>query len=153
MDDEMDDLPFDDASFDLVSAPAPDRDPVRRDRAGAACPAGRYISQEVGFGSMHELSDFMLGTSLTGTDRGPAAPTWSVRAAGDAGLEVVDLRPRRSETVFFDVAAVVHYLRKVVWIVPGFTVDAYRDRLRTVHDAGRFVAYSTRFLIEAVKPV
>ncbi len=26
---------------------------------------------------------------------------------------------------FDDIAAVVHFLRKVIWIVPGFTVDAY----------------------------
>ena len=59
-------------------------------------------------------------------------------------------------TEFFDIAAVVHYLRKVIWIVPGFTVEQYRDELRTVHEQivrdGRFVAYSKRFLIEARKP-
>lgn len=41
-------------------------------------------------------------------------------------------------------------------MVPGFTVDAHRDRLRALHDRieaeGPFVAHSTRFLIEARKP-
>lgn len=41
-------------------------------------------------------------------------------------------------------------------MVPGFTVDAYRDRLRALHDEiqadGPFVAHSARYLIEARKP-
>jgi len=42
-----------------------------------------------------------------------------------------------------------------VWIVPGFTVAAYRERLRDLHEQigrdGPFVAHASRFLIEAVK--
>lgn len=49
----------------------------------------------------------------------------------------------------------MYFLRKVIWIVPGFTVEAYRDRLRELHERiereGPFVAHSTRFLIEARK--
>ncbi len=52
--------------------------------------------------------------------------------------------------------AVVYFLRLVVWIVPDFTVAAYRDRLRDLHEQiardGPFVAHATRFLIEATKP-
>jgi aminoglycoside phosphotransferase len=58
---------------------------------------------------------------------------------------------------FFDVGAVVYFLRKVIWTVPGFTVDAYRERLRDLHDLmeaeGPFVAHSCRTLIEARKRV
>lgn len=50
----------------------------------------------------------------------------------------------------------MHFLRKVIWIVPGFTADQYLDRLRALHDQidrdGPFVATSVRFLIEARKP-
>lgn len=57
---------------------------------------------------------------------------------------------------FHDVGAVVWFLRKVIWLVPGFTVDAYRDRLRELHELmeaeGPFVAHSSRYLIEARKP-
>jgi len=56
---------------------------------------------------------------------------------------------------FYDVAAVIVFLRKVVWIVPGFTVDAYRPQLAEMHEriqaGGPFVAHSQRFLIEARK--
>ena len=54
---------------------------------------------------------------------------------------------------FFDLAAVVHFLRKVLWTVPGFSVDAYRDRLRALYDHiaehGSFVCHSRRTLVEA----
>jgi hypothetical protein len=57
---------------------------------------------------------------------------------------------------FFDVGAVVYFLRKVIWMVPGFTVDGYRDRLRDlhalIHTDGAFVAHSSRVLIEASRP-
>jgi hypothetical protein len=57
---------------------------------------------------------------------------------------------------FSDIAAVVHFLRKVIWIVPGFTVDRYRRRLSELHYRiqadGAFVAHATRFLIEARRP-
>ncbi len=57
---------------------------------------------------------------------------------------------------FHDVAAVVHFLRKVIWMVPGFTVEAYEERLRALHqgiqERGPFVAHSTRHLFEARKP-
>jgi hypothetical protein len=40
--------------------------------------------------------------------------------------------------------------------VPGFTVEQYHGELRALHDRiqseGPFVAYTTRFLIEARKP-
>ncbi len=50
----------------------------------------------------------------------------------------------------------VYFLRKVIWLVPGFTVQRYRSELRALHDRigreGSFTARATRFLIEARKP-
>jgi hypothetical protein len=73
-----------------------------------------------------------------------------------AGLDVVDLRAEALRMEFFDVAAVIVFLRKVVWIVPGFTVEAYHDPLLALHrrieTAGPFVAQAQRFLLEAHKP-
>jgi hypothetical protein len=44
----------------------------------------------------------------------------------------------------------------VIWLVPGFTVDGYRGRLRALHDriraCGPFVAHSSRVLVEARLP-
>ncbi len=77
------------------------------------------------------------------------------RAAEAAGLKVVDLRFESLRTEFFDIGAVVYFLRKVVWMVPGFTVEQYRHRLREldalIREQGSFVAHTTRCLIEARK--
>ncbi len=84
------------------------------------------------------------------------SPERAAASATAAGLVVVDLRQESLETVFNDVGAVVHFLRKVLWTVPGFTVDKYRDRLLALHEQiereGPFVAHAERFLIEANKP-
>lgn len=62
----------------------------------------------------------------------------------------------RLRVEFFDIGAVVYFLRKVIWMVPGFTVEACLPQLRSLHRTiesdGPFVAYSSRFLIEARKP-
>jgi hypothetical protein len=116
-------------------------------------PGGSYLSQQVGAGSVHQLTDYMMGDQPIGEERTPAYATELAQAAG---LEIVDVRSESLRTEFFDIAAVVHFLRKVIWIVPGFTVEQYADRLRALHEQiqtdGSFVALTERFLIEARKP-
>lgn len=57
---------------------------------------------------------------------------------------------------FFDVGAMVFFLRKVVWTVPDFSVDRYRARLQDLHDQieqeGMFRSTMSRTLLEARKP-
>jgi SAM-dependent methyltransferase len=146
------DLPFPAEAFDLVVSRHPTL--TRWDEiARVLRPGGAYLSQQIGDGTMHELTEAMMGPVPPGTARDPRR---AVAAAEASGLAVVDLREAALRVEFFDVGAVVHFLRKVIWTVPGFTVEAYLDRLRALHDriqdGGPFVAHSRRFLIEAVKP-
>ncbi|HZG93925.1 MAG TPA: methyltransferase domain-containing protein [Mycobacteriales bacterium] len=143
------DLPFAGSSFDLVVS----RHPVfvRWDEvAPVLAPGGCYLSQQVGAASGRELIDFMMGPQPAGEARRPERAVAELTAAG---LDVVDLRAEATRMEFFDVAAVIVFLRKVVWTVPGFTVDAYRERLHAMHERirayGAFVAHSQRFLVEA----
>ncbi len=46
--------------------------------------------------------------------------------AESAGLEVTDLRLESLRTEFFDIGAVIYFLRKVIWMVPGFTAPLRR---------------------------
>jgi SAM-dependent methyltransferase len=154
MPDEYDDLPFGDATFDLVSSRHPVG--VRWDEVARVLkPGGTYLSQDVGRGSVGELTEFLMGPQPE-PDGPNRDPRWSVRDAETAGLCVVDVREFRGRMEFYDIAAVVHFLRKVIWIVPEFTVDAYRERLRALHEQieaeGPFVATSVRFLFQARKP-
>jgi SAM-dependent methyltransferase len=145
-------LPFPDGSFDLVVS----RHPVITGWAEVArvlAPGGSYLSQQVGAGSNRELIDFMMGPQEVGDARSPR------RASAEAqreGLDVIDLREQALRVEFFDVAAVIYFLRKVIWTVPGFTVAGYRGPLVRMHEQiqeqGSFVCHSQRFLIEARKP-
>ncbi len=114
-------------------------------------PGGMYFAQHVGPASVFELIEFFLGPQPQA--RRARHPEDEAAAAEAAGLKVVDLRTVDLRIEIHDVAAVVYLLRKVVWWVPGFTVEGYRDRLRELHERiasdGPFVAHSTRNLIEA----
>lgn len=145
-------LPFADESFDLVTSRHPTVtwwDEVAR----VLRPGGEFLSQQIGPHSVGELTEFMMGPQAPSSARRPDVAR---AAAESAGLTVEDLRQARLRTVFYDVGAVVYYLRLVVWNVPGFTVDRYRDRLRAMHEHiqrhGSFVGHATRFIIDAWKP-
>lgn len=72
-----------------------------------------------------------------------------------AGLKLVDLRHEEIKEEFFDIGAIVYFLRKLSWVVPDFSVAKYRDKLRDLHDQiqsdGSFITHSSRLLIEAHK--
>ncbi|MFJ8635897.1 methyltransferase domain-containing protein [Streptomyces sp. NPDC093568] len=147
-------LPFADGTFDLVGS----RHPVRPHWAEIARvlePGGTYFAQHVGPHSVFELVEYFLGPQPEEV-RGGRHPDREGADAEAAGLEIVDLRAEALRMEFHDIAAVVHFLRKVVWMVPGFTVEAYEPQLRALHERieseGPFVAHSTRHLFEARRP-
>jgi hypothetical protein len=116
-------------------------------------PGGTFFSQLVGAGSNRELTEFMMGPQPVSEARSTA---WARAQAEAAGLVVVGLRQEALRTVFNDVGAVVYFLRKVLWTVPGFSVAGYRSQLLRLHEKiqsdGPFVAHAQRVLIEARKP-
>ncbi|WP_017584867.1 class I SAM-dependent methyltransferase [Nocardiopsis ganjiahuensis] len=147
-------LPFADAAFDLVVC----RHPVTvwwDEIARVLAPGGTYLAQHVGPSSVFELVEYFLGPQPEEV-HDSRHPDHDRAGAEAAGLEIVDLRSERLRMEFADIGAVVYFLRKVVWMVPGFTVDQYRDRLRELHEQigekGPFVAHSARHLIEARRP-
>ncbi|AIS00280.1 class I SAM-dependent methyltransferase [Streptomyces glaucescens] len=147
-------LPFADGAFDLVASRHP-VEPHWDEIARVLQPGGTYFAQHVGPHSVFELVEYFLGPQPEEVRRG-RDPERERADAEAAGLRVVELRAERLRMEFHDIAAVVHFLRKVVWMVPGFTVAAYEPRLRALHerirDEGPFVAHSTRHLFVARKP-
>ncbi|TCP50760.1 methyltransferase family protein [Tamaricihabitans halophyticus] len=146
-------LPFADGAFDLVTS----RHPASvwwQEIARVLSPGGTYLAQHVGSASMFELVEYFLGPQPEARQkRHPDLESAEARAAG---LNIVDIRQERLRVEFFDIGAVVYFLRKVIWTVPGFTTDAYRDELYAMHQRieseGAFIAHSSRTLIEARKP-
>jgi SAM-dependent methyltransferase len=145
-------LPFAADRFDLIVSRHPTVT-VWEEISRTLKPGGTYLSQQIGAGSNRELTDFMMGAQPVSDWHSPDR----ARAQAErAGLDVVHLRPETLRVAFGDIGAVVHFLRKVVWTVPGFSVDAYCSRLRQLHKDiethGPFVSHAERFLIEARKP-
>lgn len=146
-------LPFASDTFDLVSS----RHPATiwwGEIARVLQPGGTYLAQHIGAASAFELIEFFLGPQPEARKlRDVGAETAEAQAAG---LEIIDVQTARLRIELHDVAAVVYLLRKVIWWVPDFSVERYRDRLRELHEritrTGPFVAHSTRQLIEARKP-
>jgi SAM-dependent methyltransferase len=150
-DDRYQMLPFSGCTFDLVTS----RHPVTTwwsEIERVLRPGGSYLSQQVGPNSVRELSEYIMGPWLTGSARDPRI---AEQHAAAAGLVVTDLREELLRTVFYDVGAVVYFLRLVIWIVPDFSIERYRDRLLSLHQQiaqdGYFVTHASRFLIEACK--
>jgi hypothetical protein len=142
--------PFPDASFELVTS----RHPVAPDWSELArvlVDGGTYFAQHVGPDSAFELIEYFVGPLPR--EHQARDPEHESAAARRAGFEIVDLRMARCRMEFADIGAIVYVLRKCVWWVPDFTVERYRGRLREldarIRRDGRFVAHSTRTLIEA----
>jgi SAM-dependent methyltransferase len=145
-------LPCAARSFDLVVS----RHPVVvlwHEVARVLRPGGTYLSQQIGAGTNRELTEFLMGPQPVNERR--TAGHARVAAEG-AGLEVVGVRTCDLRVEFFDVGAVVHFLRKVHWTVPGFTPEAYDAPLRRLHRAierdGVFVSTARRLLVEVRLP-
>lgn len=145
-------LPFAGGAFDLVTS----RHPATlrwNEIARVLRPGGTYFAQHVGPASAFEVVEYFLGPQVAA--RKNRDPDVEAAAARAAGLEIVELRTERLRMEFFDVGAVVYFLRKVIWMVPSFSVERYRARLHQLHDQvearGPFVAYSSRSLVEARK--
>ncbi|ASO20399.1 SAM-dependent methyltransferase [Actinoalloteichus hoggarensis] len=145
-------LPFDDSSFDLVIS----RHPVAPPWAEAARvlrPGGTLLCQGIGPNSMIELAEVVAGPRPPGTRPDPEQTAEIVR---QTGLIVTDLRTAALRAEFYDIGAVVYFLRKVIWTVPDFSVAKYRTALAALHARlrtdGPFVAHAQRFLLEARRP-
>jgi SAM-dependent methyltransferase len=147
-------LPFADESFDLVTS----RHPIAvwwNEIARVLRRGGTYLAQHPGPATAIELIEAVLGPM---PDLGAhMEPSVQATQAEAAGLQVVDLRIEKLTAEYFDIGAIVYFLRKLIWEVPDFTAEPYLTRLRALHEHiqahGRFVTHPTRVLVEARKPL
>lgn len=145
-------LPFADESFDLVTS----RHPISvrwSEIARVLRSGGTYLAQHPGPATAVELIESVMGPMPgLGADMAPSVQSARAQAAG---LQIVDIRIETLTAEYFDVGAVVYFLRKLVWTVPDFTAEPYLTRLRALHERieaeGRFVTHPTRVLVEARK--
>lgn len=147
-----DDLPFKDQTFDLI---------INRHESFNAAEVSRllqkdgvFITQQVG-----GLNDCELNVWLC--SQPSQYSNWSLRSAveqlQEAGLTILDAKDDISLTRFYDIGAIVYYLKALKWQVPDFTVEKYFDRLEMIDNLIKEQGYiditKHRFLIIAKKEI
>jgi SAM-dependent methyltransferase len=148
---DLERLPFANETFDLVinrhgSTPTAEIERVLR-------PGGRFLTQQVGGQNCidlnHALQDEVTYEYLDET------LDWETTRFRQAGLRVIDAREAFPRWTFKDIAGVVFYLKAIPWQLPGFSVEAYRERLLGIHNqieqTGGFTVREHRLLLEATK--
>lgn len=145
-------LPFAAESFDLVINRHESYAPGELLRV--LKPGGRFITQQVG-----GQNDVELNRMLGAPDYDEFAHwdlDYAVQDVEEAGLPVIERQEAFPVARFFDIGAVVYYLKAVPWQIPDFTAERYRDALLDMHhqmqDRGYIDIPSHRFLLVAVKP-
>ncbi len=116
-------------------------------------PGGTFLTQQVGATNCIQLNGFLQATTESDFDDWTLAK--GVEQLEKAGFQITRAQEEFHDSIFYDVGAVVFYLKVIEWQVPNFTVGRYRDRLLAMHELienqGAFSAKAHRFLIEAQK--
>lgn len=142
-------LPFEDGAFDLVLNRHGGFKPADIHRI--LKPGGTFLTQQVGGDNLEDLA-MLFGADQT--DPGNTLPVIR-RAFAGLGCEIRRAEEWRGHVTFFDVGAVVYFLKAIPWVVRGFDVERHLPVLEALQarlEAGGPLRFSyTRFLIEAVK--
>lgn len=151
-----DNLPFGDETFALV---------INRHESFSAKEVyrilrgkGVFITQQVGDRNAIELNE-LLEKRLHGQVI-LQYPDWNVDEAASQleseGFQILDRKEELASAIFYDVGAVVYYLKAVPWQIRDFDMAKYREQLREVHNLitqkGGLKVTAHRFYIESVKP-
>jgi len=145
-------LPFPDAHFDRVINRHEWYDPSEVYRI--LKPGGLFITQQVG-----DKNDLRLNELISG--QAPEYDTaWNLSIAQKQFAET-DFRITQAEDSFtplhfFDIGAIVYYLKVVEWQIPDFSVEKYRSQLGIIHNMierdGKLTVEQHRFILIAQKP-
>jgi SAM-dependent methyltransferase len=144
-------LPFAECEFDLVINRHEYYDPQEVMRILKA--GHKFITQQVGGSNDVEL------TRLVGGEQYPYARwtlDYAVNELKEAGWQIVEQHEDFPITRFFDVGAIVYYLKAIPWQVPDFSFEKYFDKLVEIHNtiqAQNYIdVHDHRFFIVAQKP-
>jgi SAM-dependent methyltransferase len=116
-------------------------------------PGGIFLTQQVGPRNCVQLNQY-LDAPLD-----PDTAKWSLSQEKqnfiDEGFTVLQCYEQVLESNFYDIGAVVFYLKVIEWQIEDFSVEKFEQRLREMHrlieEQGTFYATEHRFLIEAQK--
>ncbi|PHG42811.1 class I SAM-dependent methyltransferase [Bacillus toyonensis] len=144
-------LPLQDAQFDLI---------VNQHESYAASevnrilsPNGIFLTQQAGGLDCAELNK-QFGTPLNSE-----FASWSLETAcnelKENGFTILDAKEEFPLQRFYDIGAIVYYLKAIPWQTPDFTVERYYEELYRIHEImlqkGYFDVKQHRFIIKAFR--
>ncbi len=149
-------LPFEDGSLDLIINRHEEYAPSEILRC--LCQRGYFLTQQVGARNNIELYTLLDLKSL-GRDTFSVRPEWNLNYAvnelEEVGLGITDEREEFPICRFYDVGALVYFLKAVPWDIPDFKVSRYRKQLLKIHETiqsnGSLQVTAHRFFIRARK--
>ena len=114
-------------------------------------PHGIFLTQQVGPRNCIQLNQYLEAPVE------PEVSRWSleqeIAALEEAGLHLLHYEEQVRDSIFYDIGAVIYYLKVIAWQIPDFSLDTYYDRLaalyRLIERQGAFYATAHRFLLEA----
>ncbi|TLS38169.1 class I SAM-dependent methyltransferase [Pseudalkalibacillus caeni] len=144
-------LPYEDETFDLI---------INRHEAYSVSElkrilkcGGMFITQQVG-----GKNDISINALLEAPINGEFSHwdlAYAVNEMKEAGFEILKAQEQFPNTRYYDIGALVYYLKAIPWQVTDFTIDRYFNRLKSIHELIEKDGYldipSHRFLIIAKK--
>ena len=143
-------LPFQDGQFDLI---------INQHESYAASevnrmlsPNGIFLTQQVGGLDCAELNE-QFGIHLNSE-----FASWSLETAcnelNENGFTILEAKEEFPFQRFYDIGAIVYYLKAIPWQIPDFTVEGYFEELYRIHEIilqkGYFDVKQHRFMIKAI---
>ena len=121
-------LPFSNETFDLVINRHESYSPQEVKRILKK--QGTFITQQVGGLNNKEINE-ILGIPKY------EYYNWNLETAlsklKEVGLSITEQKEDIIKTRFYDIGALVFYLKAIPWQVPGFTIEKYFERLKEIH--------------------
>ncbi|MCR2044845.1 class I SAM-dependent methyltransferase [Anaerosalibacter massiliensis] len=122
-------LPFDDETFELIINKHESYSPKEVKRI--LKDEGIFVTQQVGGLNDKEINEFLGAPEFEFFD-------WNLeRAVGQlkaVDLKVLEQKEDLIKTRFYDIGAIVYYLKAIPWQVPDFTIERYFDKLVGIHN-------------------
>jgi hypothetical protein len=115
---------------------------------------GWFVTQQVDIGNDNEYKRLM-GVPPEPSDPSQRLEAWLPQKLADAGFEVVEHGSAPLVQIIRDAGALAWNLKAISWMVPGFTIPAFRDRLREIQTRidrdGPLIVKQRRFWTRARK--
>ncbi|KFN04019.1 SAM-dependent methyltransferase [Bacillus clarus] len=114
-------------------------------------PKGVFLTQQVGGLDCAEINEY-IAASLN-----PELANWTLKTAcndlSQSGFTILTAKEEFPLQRFYDVGALVYYLKAIPWQIPDFTIEKYYEKLYSIHQIilqkGYFDVKQHRFIIKA----